>query len=256
MILLLIVSFNNDMEGTYFSIVPAELIDIITYKLSLTFDLYAYIEAIGLNKPKTFYKLSITLCDYLKDIPFECKVGYNLISWERVYGKLLCMVAPVFKRLFKYSSTGLIHARISDTIITTTISRHFLFDNLGIKCNDLVLCLFYKFGLSKVEDRPRLSAVLYDIIKRNYLHMYNVTKFITDVIDYRKNYADVIISTSKKISNGVYMDKYGFSITSHDGVYDEDILALYCDADPYNGNFIRLTDNQIQQAKVLGYTLY
>lgn len=245
------------MQGTYFDILPRELIDIITCKLSVTLELYAYIEALKLDKPKIYYKLCIYVCDYLKDIPFDCKVGYSFISWERIYHKLACIIHPEYERILRCLRHGLVLG-CSPTMYVgvSKISKRKLLGRIN-KCNELFLVILYKFRISKPDEQPRLSSILYKIIQNNDIESCDdIDPVISEVIDYRKSYVDVMLPTFKRIEEGKYMDTHGFEITTYDDSYKTDILSLNCNVDSYNGKCIKLTNVQRDQAEDLGYTLY
>jgi hypothetical protein len=253
------------MERTYIDDLPEDMVNILLYKLCVTLDVYSFIIAVKLDPQVSYYKLSLYLCEYFRDIPIDSPVGYSTIDWMAVYNLLTCVIYPERNRIINILSRGLFRNILGklndeDNPFKTTllgesfskVSMHALFDHVynNHECTELFLVLLYKFNkLKDVPEMPRLSLVLYRILKYNNMYDYQYDAIFSKVIEYRRAYVDSLLPTFKIMDKSRYEDIHGFIIDKDDGsCFTEDILSLYC----YASN---QTDDAENLARDLGYAL-
>lgn len=191
------------METTYFNIIPSELIDIILRKLCCQPAAYDLIEALTLDEQKSYRSLSIHMCEYLSNIPLICKVESRKIFWGSVYNKLINILPLEHDSESVFRSSGLIWDK-SD--INTEVTVDQLLDYV-VTSNELFLVLLYKFNNygNDIHIR-RLSVTLFRVIRLTTMVGFEISNYITNVIEYRSQYSKQVISTCKKSGAWMRMD--------------------------------------------------
>lgn len=245
------------MEGTYFGIIPADLVDIILTKLCLTPEVYSYIEALGLNEQKSYRTLCVHMCGYLSDVPLKYKVGLRSFFWNNLYNNLLYVITGNIDTSFFDIANGLVLNSCVYVDSHNVIEREWLY-RIAHPVNELFYVLLYEFNNDKDLDmKPYLSMILIECFSESLhrgqrLDDREYVVDISNVINYRKTYADEILSKCQ-CERDYYVDLDGYIIKR--GV--DGYLKLICHRKmKSDGRIVDINLSDRQILKKLGYTTH
>ena len=157
------------MNGSYFDILPQELITILLYKLRGTSKIYSLIDILDLDEELYFYKVCRMMSDMFSKVPRYCKIETRKLVWKMVYEDLI--------QLDEYTEIDILY-------------------HMPMHLYELYLVILYMYT---VEPTPIRLTTLYTVAHYGSKKRYIFCKdLLSNIVKQRVTEISKVLSTAKQ----------------------------------------------------------